>query len=310
MSHQRLSAVVVAAGRSTRMGFDKLLTPLAGKPLLLHTLERIQQSPLVGEIVLVIRQENEEAVRAVIEPLRNGPPLLLAYGGAQRQDSVSNGLATAGAGYDYVLIQDAARPFITPEVIEAVFLAAQADGAAVCGYPSVDTLKKVNAEQVVDKTIDRSEIWAVQTPQIFRKSLLTEAYAAVAAAGLTVTDDTAAVEHLGKPVRIVRYDGINFKITTPADWNMAGTCLMSEPDSPTGQELRRLVHDFNNHLTPLLGYSFLVENEFPAESRGKKFAANIQVAGEKCHKVSQQIQRIIRQLFPRKEEIHGEIEPR
>ncbi|HSI86632.1 MAG: 2-C-methyl-D-erythritol 4-phosphate cytidylyltransferase [Candidatus Methylacidiphilales bacterium] len=305
---QRLSAVVVAAGRSQRMGFDKLLTPLAGKPLLLHTIEHMLLSPLVAEIILVVRPDTEEAVRALVEPLRNGPPITIAYGGAQRQDSVSNGLAACSDDHEYVLIQDAARPFISPEVIEAVFLAAQADGAAVCGYPSVDTLKKVNAEQIVDKTVDRSEIWAVQTPQIFRKSLLKDAYSAVASAGVTVTDDTAAVELLGKPVRIVRYDGVNFKITTPADWNLACTFLMGEPDSPTGQELRRLVHDFNNHLTPLLGYSFLVENEFPAESRGKKFAANIQVAGEKCHKVSQQIQRIIRQIFPRKEELHGESE--
>lgn len=301
-----LSAVVVAAGRSRRMGFDKLLTELAGHPLLLHTLNRMSAVPQIDEIILVIRPDIEEQVRELFAEPISQQRIRLVHGGELRQDSVRNGLAEVSEKSEYVLIHDAARPFITEELVTTVLAAAIETGAAVCGTPSSDTLKEVTADGIVTRTLDRSVIWGVQTPQIFRKSLLLDAYNHVAATGAQVTDDTAAVELFGQPVKVVHYPGLNMKVTTPSDWNLA-TCflVMGEPDTPTGQEVRKLLHDLNNHLTPLMGYSFLIGNEFAEGSKGKRYAQNIQTASEKCTEVSSKIQKIARELFPRKDEKQG-----
>lgn len=298
-----LSAVVVAAGRSQRMGFDKLLTPLAGKPLLVHTVGRLLAVPLITEIIIVVRPEIESRVRELFREQISTGKIRVTRGGALRQDSVRNGLIAAADDAEYVLIHDAARPFVTTELVNLVLEAAKKNGAAVCGVPCSDTLKQVTPERQVEKTLDRNVIWSVQTPQIFRKSLLFDAYNHVAAQGIEVTDDTAAVELFGKPVTIAHYQGINLKVTTPADWNLAASYLvMGEPDTETGQEVRRLLHDLNNHLTPLMGYAFLIGNEFEEGSKGKRFSQNIQTASEKCTEVSGKIQKIARELFPRKEE--------
>jgi 2-C-methyl-D-erythritol 4-phosphate cytidylyltransferase len=216
-----VSAVVVAAGRSTRMGFDKLLTPVAGQPLLQRTLEAVGQSPWIGEVIIVTRPDLLTVVRDLAGQALAGQSFQVVEGGAERQDSVRNGLKASSANYPLVLIQDAARPFITVGLIEHVLGAAREMGAAVCGYPSSDTLKECGPEGVVQRTLDRSQIWAVQTPQIFRKELLMRAYDAVAARGGLVTDDTAAVEAIGAPVRVVLYRELNMKVTTPADWKLA-----------------------------------------------------------------------------------------
>lgn len=303
MSSDQVSAVVVAAGRSQRMGFDKLLTPLAGKPLLVHTLERLQAVSLVSEIILVVRPETEAQVGELFAEAIAAGKIRLAHGGALRQDSVRNGLAATSPDSECVLIHDAARPFVTEELVSTVLAAAKETGAAVCGVPSSDTLKEVAADGNVTRTLDRSIIWSVQTPQIFRKSLLAEAYDHVAASGAQVTDDTAAVELFGKPVRVVHYPGFNMKVTTPSDWNLAACYLtMGETDTEIGQEIRKLIHDLNNHLTPLMGYAFLIGNEFPEGAKGKRFAQNIQTASERCTEVASKIQKIARGLFPRKEE--------
>jgi 2-C-methyl-D-erythritol 4-phosphate cytidylyltransferase len=297
-----LSAVVVAAGQSRRMGFDKLMTPLAGQPLLMHTLERMQKSLLVKEIVLVVRPDAQEEVNALVGPLRKTCQIRLVHGGAQRQDSVQAGLKAVTGESDYVMIQDAARPCITPDLIERVFEAAKVEGAAVCGLPASDTLKEVTENGVVYQTLDRSKIWAVQTPQIFRKKLLLEAYAAVAKNGEHVTDDTAAVEKFGNPVRVVLHHGVNLKVTTPSDWKLAESYLaMGEPETAQGVQLRNLMHELNNHLTPLLGYAYLIGNEFETGSKGKKYSDSIHHAAEKCHQTALQIQKILRDLFPRKD---------
>lgn len=297
---EKLSAVVVAAGKSSRMGFDKLMTPLAGAPLLQHTLRGILSSPEVAEVVLVVRPETEEKAKQITDNLESDTPIIFTHGGAERQDSVRNGLAATPAEREYVLIQDAARPFISAPMIESTFAAAREHGAAVTGHPSTDTLKQAQCDGLVEQTLDRSVVWAVQTPQIFQKTLLREAYDAVKAAGHIMTDDTAAVEFYGRPVQIVAHEGVNLKVTRPSDWALAEAYLTCGiPDSMTGQQLRRLLHDMNNHLTPLLGYSFLLGNEFEPGSKGKKFCDNINTAGERANACVQEIQKIARKLFPR-----------
>jgi 2-C-methyl-D-erythritol 4-phosphate cytidylyltransferase len=297
-----LSAVVVAAGRSQRMGFDKLLTPLGGRPLLLHTLERLLKTELPSEIVLVVRPGSEAEMQAVVAPLNTQGQIRLVPGGAQRQDSVQAGLKAVSATSDFVMVHDAARPFVTRELVDVVLAAAKLSDAAVCGAPCSDSLKEVGEDGLVTQTIDRSKLWTVQTPQIFRTSLLREAYASALATGETFTDDTAVVEKMGHPVRIVLYNGINLKVTTPADWKLAEAFLRLD-DSGPGTMLRKYLHDMNNHLTPLLGYAYLLTNEFPDEtSRPRKFANNIQTASERCQATTAEMQKLVRELFPRKTE--------
>src|SRR5580658_5211311 len=164
---ESLSAVVVAAGRSQRMGFDKLLTPLGGRPLLVHAMERLLLTEAPAEIVLVVRPGGEAEMEQVIAPLREKGAIRLVPGGAQRQDSVQAGLQAVADSSEYVLVHDAARPFITKELVDAVLNAAKLSGAAVCGAPCSDSLKEVGEDGLVLQTIDRSRLWTVQTPQIF-----------------------------------------------------------------------------------------------------------------------------------------------
>lgn len=310
---EKLTAIVVAAGASRRMGFDKILEPLAGRPLLVHTVERLLRSPQLSEVVLVVRKETEAAAREALQPtLAAAPvPVKFVHGGKERQDSVRAGLEAASAASHYVLIHDGARPFITPELIEKTFAAAREHGAAVCGHPSTDTLKETTGEGKVVRTVDRSKIWAVQTPQIFRKSLLSESYAAVHARGETVTDDTAAVEKAGHAVWIVAHREPNLKLTNPEDWPLAqallagasGAAGAANPQDPQGQELRRLLHDVNNHLTSLMGYAFLLANELPEESELHKYAKNLNTSSEKLHLCAREMQQLVRALFPKEEEL-------
>ena len=298
-----LSAVVVAAGRSQRMGFDKLLTPLGGRPLLLHTLERLLLAGAPEEIILVIRPGSMAEMEATIAPLRDKGNIRLVDGGAQRQDSVQAGLNAVSDASGYVMVHDAARPFVTKELIDTVLAAAKLSDAAVCGSPCSDSLKEVGEDGLVMQTIDRSRLWTVQTPQIFRTQLLRDAYKAALATGATFTDDTAVVESMGHPVRIVLYNGINLKVTTPADWSLAEAYLRGgEGEGSPGMLLRKQLHDMNNHLTPLLGYVYLLVNELPEDSRPKKFAKSIQLAAERCQVTTAAIQKFVRELFPRKGE--------
>jgi 2-C-methyl-D-erythritol 4-phosphate cytidylyltransferase len=298
-----LSAVVVAAGRSQRMGFDKLLTPLGGHPLLVHTLERLLLTEVPEEIILVIRPGSEAEMEAILSPLRDQGKIRLVPGGAQRQDSVQAGLKAVSDSSEYVMVHDAARPFVTKELIDVVLAAAKLSGAAVCGAPCSDSLKEVAEDGLVVRTVDRSKLWTVQTPQIFRTKLLRDAYRAALKTGAIFTDDTAVVESMGHPVRIVLYNGINLKVTTPADWSLAEALLrVGEGEGSPGLMLRKQMHDMNNHLTPLLGYAYLLANEFPEESRPKKFAKSIQQAAERCQVTTAAIQKLVRELFPRKGE--------
>jgi 2-C-methyl-D-erythritol 4-phosphate cytidylyltransferase len=298
-----LSAVVVAAGRSQRMGFDKLLTPLGGRPLLLHTLERLFEAGAPEEIILVIRPGSMAEMEAIIAPLRDRSNIRLVDGGAQRQDSVQAGLKAVSDSSEFVMVHDAARPFITKELVDTVLAAAKLSDAAVCGAPCSDSVKEVAEDGLVVRTIDRSNLWSVQTPQIFRTKLLRDAYQAALRTGATFTDDTAVVEKMGHPVRIVLYHGINLKVTTPADWSLAEAFLRTgEGDGSPGQLLRKQLHDMNNHLTPLLGYAYLLVNEFPDDSRPKKFAKSVQSAAERCQVTTAAIQKYVRELFPRKGE--------
>lgn len=213
------SAVIVAAGRATRMGtgVDKLFLQVAGRPVLAHTWQRFEDAPSVDEIILVVRDGMQAAVGELAAQFGFRKPHRIVVGGAQRQDSVANGLAALAPAAEIVAIQDAARPCVTVELIEATIAAARETGAAIAAEPVRDTIKEVADGATVLRTLDRARLWAAQTPQTFRFEIIRAALAEVCRRGLAVTDDAAACELIGQPVRLVPSPAPNPKITMPGD---------------------------------------------------------------------------------------------
>lgn len=213
------SAVIVAAGRGTRMGpdVDKLFLEVAGAPVVAHTWRRFDACPEIGEIVLVVRDGLQDAFRELAAGLDLKKPFRLVPGGAERQDSVWNGLVALDPAAEVVAIQDGARPCTPAEVITRCLQAARSTGAAVAAQRATDTIKESDGGTRIARHLDRSRLWAVQTPQCFRVEVIRRALAAVKAAGAQVTDDTAACELIGQPVELVESKLPNPKVTAPPD---------------------------------------------------------------------------------------------
>jgi 2-C-methyl-D-erythritol 4-phosphate cytidylyltransferase len=211
-----LGLIVVAAGRSERMGFDKVWAPLGDQPVIAHALAALAAPP-VAQIALVVAAERLPDARALAatQPL----PTVVVPGGARRQDSVRNGLRALGP-CDWIAVHDAARPFATHDLLLRTLAAAQPTGAAVAAVPVKDTIKQVR-ENAVLQTLPRDELWAVQTPQVFRADLLARAHHAPDDA----TDDAALVERLGIQVRVAQGAYDNIKVTTPDDLALAAWLL-------------------------------------------------------------------------------------
>lgn len=219
-----LGVVLVAAGSSRRMGFDKILTPLAGEPLIRHTLRAFEQSDAVGEIVVVAAREHEAELRSALEGARKVAAIV--PGGASRQESVAAGLAALGAG-EFVAVHDAARPLVTPALIDRCLEAAREHGAASAAEPVTDTLQRADEGGNCAEIVEREGMWRMQTPQVFRLAELRRAMDAVAAAGASVTDETSAVRRLGGKVFLVANSDWNFKVTFPRDVAVAEFILRS-----------------------------------------------------------------------------------
>ena len=213
------SAIIVAAGRGTRMGpsIDKLFLEVSGAPVVAHTWERFDDSESIDEIVLVIREGMKTAFEELAATLELRKPYRFAIGGKERQDSVWNGLQAIAPASELVAIQDAARPCTPVGLIEATLDAARETGAAVAAQRVSDTIKQSDDGHIIARHLERSHLWAVQTPQAFRTEILRKALSAVREKGLLVTDDTAACEFIGQPVRLVESAKPNPKVTVPAD---------------------------------------------------------------------------------------------
>jgi 2-C-methyl-D-erythritol 4-phosphate cytidylyltransferase len=212
-------AVIVAAGKGARMGphADKLFLEVAGRPVVAHTWARFDQADCIDEIVLVVRDGLQGAFEGLAASLKPKKPFRLVEGGKERQDSVWNGLQAVCSGVDIVAVQDGARPCVRPKLLAATIEAAREAGAAVAARPITDTVKESEDGRLVARTLDRSRLWVVQTPQTFRVEVLRRALAAVREKGLCVTDDTAACELIGQPVRLVECAAPNPKVTVPSD---------------------------------------------------------------------------------------------
>jgi 2-C-methyl-D-erythritol 4-phosphate cytidylyltransferase len=215
-----LSAIIVAAGSSERMGFDKLFALVSGKPIIAHTIAAFECTDCIDEIILVGRAESLSELQKIISQPTKVKQIIA--GGAERSDSVGVGLGYLNPKSDFVAVHDAARPLVTPEKITRAFeVCRTSGGAAALAEPINDTLKRADVDLAVTGSVDRSGVYAMQTPQIFARKLLEEAYQLVAKKNVSVTDEVSAVELLGRKVILVPNHDFNFKITYPRDLPMA-----------------------------------------------------------------------------------------
>ena len=213
------SAIIVAAGKGTRMGanVDKLWLEVAARPVVAHTWKQFNDADCVDEIILVVRDGMQSDFTELAEKFNFHKPFRLVVGGAERQDSVWNGLAAVSPQTEIVAIQDAARPCTSADLIAATIAAARETGAAVAAQPVTDTIKETVDGKIISRTVDRSKLWSVQTPQTFRVEVIRRAISAARGKNLILTDDTAACELIGQPVQLVKATTPNPKVTVPAD---------------------------------------------------------------------------------------------
>jgi len=221
------SAIIVAAGRGQRMGVqtDKAFLSLGPKPVVAWSLLAFEECVEIDRIVLVVRREQVMAAKTVAQMFGISKLSAVVIGGANRQDSVLNGINELDPDTRYVCVHDGARPCVKPELIQATLRCAKRHGSGVAASRIWDTVKFVERGTVVDHTVDRTKLWRVQTPQTFAIGVLTRAYDEVKKKKATVTDDAAAVELLGESVRLVEWTKPNIKITTADDLPLAAAAL-------------------------------------------------------------------------------------
>lgn len=220
-----LTAIIVAAGSSQRMGFDKIFAQLAGRPVVAHAIDAFEQTASVHEILLVGRKDRLQELEEIVRAQKFSKVRRVIAGGDRRQDSVRAGLNQISGSTEFVAVHDAARPLVRPKQIEQVLESCRQHGAAALAEPVKDTLKRVTNDGFIGESIEREGTFALQTPQIFASALLREAYDTLFTKNLFVTDETSAVEKLGHKIAIVPNDDFNFKITFPGDLLLAEAVL-------------------------------------------------------------------------------------
>jgi 2-C-methyl-D-erythritol 4-phosphate cytidylyltransferase len=226
----KFAVILAAAGKSSRFrdkNYKKPFAPLAGRAVWLHSADRFLNRDDVKQTIMVISPDDREyfdfkfAGNAAILGVE------VVEGGAERADSVERALARVKGDIDFVAVHDAARPCIVDEWISAVFEAAVKHDAAIPAIPVSGTLKRLAANQTIEETVDRTGLWEAQTPQVFRRQLLMDAYSN--RGGFKATDDAQLVERLGKKVYVVSGSAINIKITTREDLRLAEAALGALP---------------------------------------------------------------------------------
>lgn len=211
----RTAAILLAAGSGTRMQGtveDKVLAPLAGRPVFSWSASAFMQSAIADLYVIVYRDQRQMMELSAYAPT----PSVLVHGGRERQDSVTAALAALPADIEHVFIHDCARPLIRAEQLVGLHKIVRKEQAVVLAHRVTDTIKE-HRDDAKLRTLDRSRLWAMETPQVFSRDLICRAYAKVAAKKLRITDDAQAVEALGHPIALLENTSPNPKLTTPAD---------------------------------------------------------------------------------------------
>jgi 2-C-methyl-D-erythritol 4-phosphate cytidylyltransferase len=230
----KVAAIVPAAGAGRRVGGStgKLWRPLRGRPLILHALRVLQRSPAIRWIIPVVRAGDCDRMRRLARRHGITKALPPCTGGASRAESVARGFAAVPPEAGWVLVHDGARPCLTRRLVEEAIRAGRRHGAAACGLPAALTVKAVDERRRVRATLDRSRLWFVQTPQVFRRAWLAEALSRADGALARCPDDAAVVERAGFPVRMIPGDPLNIKVTTRADFMLAETILSARSRWP------------------------------------------------------------------------------
>lgn len=226
----KFAVILPAAGSSSRFNdpnYKKPFAPLGGRAVWLHSAEKFLHRDDVVQVILVISPEDRENFNFKFSANAAILGVDVVDGGKERADSIENALARLKPEADYIAVHDAARPCIADEWITRVFAAAEKSGAAIMALPVSGTLKRVADGTTISETVSRDGLWEAQTPQVFRRALLLEAYGR--RAGFNATDDAQLVELLGKPVTVVRGSPINLKITTKEDLRLAEQALKALP---------------------------------------------------------------------------------
>lgn len=220
----KVEALIVAAGKGIRFGEGKKkqFQLLLGKPLISHTLDKFESCPTVNSILLVVSKEDMTyCLEEIVEKYNYKKISHIVPGGKRRQDSVKNGIDYLSKDTDIVVIHDGVRPFVTIQMIEDSIHYASKFGAVVFGVPIKDTVKMVEKDHTVVKTLDRESIWLIQTPQTFNVDILKKAYHKAQEDGFFGTDDASLVERIGIKVHLLQGSYTNIKITTPEDLDLA-----------------------------------------------------------------------------------------
>lgn len=237
----RISVVIAAAGLSSRMKtkVNKQFLNINSKPVLAHTLEAFSNCKIVDEIILVTQEiELENCRKNIVEKYKIDKIKDIVIGGSTREESVYNGLKRVSSNMDIVVSHDGARPFVEEEDIVNSIRAAMEEGACILGVPVKDTIKVVDGG-LVEKTPNREKLWAIQTPQTFKKDIIMRAYEKAMRDGFRGTDDSSLVEHMGLDVKVIRGDYNNIKITTLEDMLIANSIVNNKDDIISGIEIAK-----------------------------------------------------------------------
>lgn len=221
------AAVVLAAGSSERMGFNKILAPLQGIPVVIRSVMAFERSSLISEIVIVTRKDCLETIADLCSTYGLKKVTKVVCGGATRAESGLIGVSAVSEKASLIAVHDGARPLVTEEVIARTIYAAAKYKAAIPAVPVNDTIKKVQPNGFIATTMNRSELFAVQTPQIFDADIIKGALTAAVSRGIQITDDCSAVELMGLKAFVTEGDRENLKLTTASDMILADTILKS-----------------------------------------------------------------------------------
>jgi 2-C-methyl-D-erythritol 4-phosphate cytidylyltransferase len=224
MDRDKTVVIIAAAGKGTRMNHSipKQYLPLEGKPILAHTLINLSKIHSIDSITLVVSKDRVDwCKKEIVEKFNIKKVENIIAGGETRGESVRKGLESLDENTEIVAVHDGVRPFITASLFDNIIKHTKEFGAAICAVPLRDTLKNVNEKNEVKSTQDRKGLWLVQTPQVFRYSLIMRAYKKASEEGFQATDDAGIVERLPHSVKIVEGSSFNVKITTPEDLILA-----------------------------------------------------------------------------------------
>ena len=216
----KISAIIPAAGSGSRFGEVKQFKDLAGQPLIFHSINLFIRCSIIDEVVVVVQEKYVKPLYHDILSISAGKPIKSIAGGLNRQDSVQNGVLATDSENTLVCIHDAARPFVTEDLIITSVSACKKYDGAIVALPSLDTVKLSEGEKVKE-TIDRKKVWFAQTPQTFQKSKLIQAFNMAKRRNLVATDESTLMEDMGFSIGLVEGHANNFKITTKEDWERA-----------------------------------------------------------------------------------------